>query len=243
MSAAETAPLLQAEAPPAVQGAPDSTTNTNVEERRKRAKATIDKSESILFRIKLQDAQGNKVPVYELADKTIGFLCGAGRFAVCQELALQIDEFLEHHPKFTLVYVSLDRQKSTFDRILEAHPRWLAVPYDDPIRIDILNSWKTQGVPCLHIYDPVEHQIVTSWGGSCLRFNADKCYEEWQQGSQGISWWQMLMGWWYYQPPQGVFKDVTEEELAVQSYAELGIGAPSQTAGGQERAAESKKDK
>ncbi|KAG0231017.1 hypothetical protein BGW41_002351 [Actinomortierella wolfii] len=234
MSASESVPLLSGEA--AAQTVQATTENSNVEERRRRAKATIDKSESILFRIKLQDAQGNKVPVYELANKTIGFLCGAGRFAVCQELAAQIDAFLEAHPKFSLVYISLDRSKSTFDRVLEAHPKWLAVPYDDPVRIDILNSWQTKGVPCLHIYDPVEHTIVTSWGGSCLRFNADKCFEEWQQGYEGVTWWQIIKGWWYYQPPDGVFKDVTEEDLAVQSYAELGIGPRGQEA-------EGKKDK
>ena len=47
-----------------------------VTERATKAKATIDKHESILFKIKLQDAAGKRVPVYEVANKTIGFLCG-----------------------------------------------------------------------------------------------------------------------------------------------------------------------
>lgn len=62
----------------------DSSTDNNnlatdaspVAERATRAKATIDKHESILFKIKLQDATGKHVPVYEVANKTIGFLCG-----------------------------------------------------------------------------------------------------------------------------------------------------------------------
>lgn len=47
-----------------------------VAQRATKAKATIDKHESILFKIKLQDATGKHVPVYEVANKTIGFLCG-----------------------------------------------------------------------------------------------------------------------------------------------------------------------
>ncbi|KAF9578147.1 hypothetical protein BGW38_006207 [Lunasporangiospora selenospora] len=151
-----------------------------------RAKATIDKRSSILFKIKLQDAQGKHVPVYEVASKMIG----SGRYAVCQELSV-----------------------GAFEQTLKAHPRWLAVPYNDPVRLDILNEWQTKGVPCLHIYDPVRHEILTSWGGSCLRFNPEHCHGEWRQGEHGVSYWQMLVGWWYYRAPEGVFRDVTEEEL------------------------------
>lgn len=50
---------------------PESQTET----RKRVAKATIDKQGSILFRIKLQDAKGKHVPVYEVANKTVGFLC------------------------------------------------------------------------------------------------------------------------------------------------------------------------
>ncbi|KAF9990884.1 hypothetical protein BGZ75_008888 [Mortierella antarctica] len=146
--------------------------------RARQAKATIDKHQSILFRIKLQDAKGNHVPVYQVANKMIGFFC-----------------------------------KAAFNRTMEAHPKWLAIPFNDPIKTDILNEWQTKGVPCLHIYDPVEHEIVTSWGGSCLRFNSEHCFEEWKRGGQGVSYWQMIKGWWYYSAPVGVFKDVTDEEL------------------------------
>jgi hypothetical protein len=48
---------------------------TQAEARKRVAKATINKQESILFRIKLQDANGKYLPVYEVANKTIGFLC------------------------------------------------------------------------------------------------------------------------------------------------------------------------
>lgn len=44
-------------------------------QRARKAKATIDKHQSILFRIKLQDAKGNHVPVYQVANKMIGFFC------------------------------------------------------------------------------------------------------------------------------------------------------------------------
>ncbi|KAG0216488.1 ribonuclease T2-like [Mortierella sp. GBA30] len=189
--------------------------------RARQAKATIDKHQSILFRIKLQDAVGKHVPVYEVANKTIGFFCSAGRYAVCQELSAIVDRFLEAHPDFALIYISLDNSEAAFNRTMEAHPRWLAVPFNEPIKTDILNEWQTKGVPCLHIYDPVEHEIVTSWGGSCLRFNFEHCFEEWKRGGHGVSYWQMVKGWWYYSAPVGVFRDITDEELGASGFPRL----------------------
>ena len=55
-----------------------TTTDPGTEESRARAskaKATINKHESILFKIKLEDATHKKVPVYEVANKMIGFFC------------------------------------------------------------------------------------------------------------------------------------------------------------------------
>ncbi|KAF9142207.1 Neurexin 1, isoform A [Linnemannia schmuckeri] len=185
-----------------------------VAERATRAKATIDKHESILFKIKLQDATGKHVPVYEVASKTIGFLCAAGRYSACQELATLIDRFLEANPDFVIIYISLDQSVEAFNRTLAAHPRWLAIPFNAPVRTDILNEWQTKGVPCLHVYDPVEHEIVTSWGGSCLRFNAERCMSEWKNGREGVSYLQIVLGWWYYRAPPGVYRDMTDQELA-----------------------------
>jgi len=53
-----------------------------------RAKATLDKHESILFKIKLQDATGKHVPVYEVANKTIGFFCSTKNEAKGEEESL-----------------------------------------------------------------------------------------------------------------------------------------------------------
>ncbi|KAF9901748.1 hypothetical protein BX616_002170 [Lobosporangium transversale] len=221
----------------------DSAAAIQSTERTIKAKATIDKHQSILFRIKLQDAAGKHVPVFEVANKTIGFLCSAGRYAVCQELSVIVDRFLEANPSFTIIYISLDSSEAAFNTTLQTHPRWLAIPYNDPVRIDILTEWQTQGVPCLHIYDPVEHEILTSWGGSCLRFNFDHCMEDWKQGYQGVTYWQILKGWWYYNAPTGVFKDMTDEELAVKGFPSS--ASPSSNSGdniSQDRV-ESKKDK
>ncbi|KAF9409383.1 Nucleoredoxin-like protein 2 [Podila epigama] len=178
------------------------------------ARATLNKSESILFRIQLEDANRKHVPVYEVADKIVGFFCSAGRFAACQELSVLVDRFLEANPNFVIIYLSLDLSEACFNRTMKAHPKWLAVPYNDPVRKDILTEWQQRGVPCLHIYSPVEHEILTSWGGSCLRFNSENCFEEWKAGRSGVSYFQILKGWWYYTLPPGEFKDMTEEELA-----------------------------
>ncbi|KAG0051542.1 Nucleoredoxin-like protein 2 [Gryganskiella cystojenkinii] len=218
--------------------------------REAKAKATIDKHESILFRIKLEDANQKKVPVYEVANKMIGFFCSAGRYAVCQELSAIVDSFLEANPDFVLIYLSLDISEESFNRTMAAHPRWLAVPYNDPVRVDILNEWQTKGVPCLHIYDPVEHEIVTSWGGSCLRFNFENCFQEWQRGGQGVSYWQILIGYWYYNAPVGTFKDISDEELATNGFpgraVEGGKGSSSGSSSGGSSSTdplETKKDK
>lgn len=125
-----------------------------------------------------------------------------------------MDKFLETHPNFAIIYLSMDLSEAAFNKTLKAHPKWLAVPFNNPIKTEILNEWQQRGVPCLHIYDPVDHAILTSWGGSCLRFNSENCFQEWKQGGAGVSFLQIVMGWWYYVPPVGEFKDITEEELA-----------------------------
>jgi hypothetical protein len=131
---------------------------------------------------------------------------------------------------------------------MEAHPRWLAVPYNDPIRMDILSDWQTKGVPCLHIYDPIAHEILTSWGGSCLRFNFDNCFQEWKQGREGVTFWQIFKGWWYYTAPTGVFQDMSDEALAAHGVPRLAEGAGASGGGiggssGSQGHAETKKDK
>ncbi|KAF9116527.1 hypothetical protein BGX27_001821 [Mortierella sp. AM989] len=221
----------------------DPATTSETAARPVRAKATIDKNQSILFRIKLQDATGKHVPVYEVADKTIGFLCGAGRYAVCQELSAIVDRFLDRHPSFTLIYISLDTTEEAFNKTMQAHPKWLAVPFNDPIKIDILNEWGTKGVPCLGIYDPIEHEVLTNWGGSCLRFNFDHCFEEWKRGREGVSFWQIFKGWWFYNAPVGVFKDLTDEELAEKGFPKLQNSSDGGSSSGSGSPLETKKDK
>ncbi|KAF9347574.1 Nucleoredoxin-like protein 2 [Mortierella sp. AD094] len=223
----------------------DPATNPETTARIARAKATVDKKQSILFRIKLQDAAGKHVPVYEVANKLIGFLCSAGRYAVCQELSVIVDSFLEKHPGFTLIYISLDTSEEAFNRTMQAHPKWLAIPFNDPIKLDILNEWQTKGVPCLGVYDPIEHEVLTNWGGSCLRFNYDHCFEEWKQGGEGVTFWQMFKGWWYYNAPAGIFKDLTDEELAKNGFPRLENSSSSSgdTGSSSDSRLESKKDK
>jgi len=141
--------------------------------------------------------------------------------------------------------MSLDTTEQAFNRTMEAHPRWLAVPYNDPIRIDILSEWDTKGVPCLHIYDPIEHKILTSWGGSCLRFNFEHCFQEWKEGYEGVTFWQIIKGWWYYTAPEGVYKDMSDEYLGTHGAPRLeGSGEDEGGSGsGSSRSAETKKDK
>ncbi|KAF9958926.1 Neurexin 1, isoform A [Mortierella alpina] len=227
----------------AIDSAADLAATEQTAQRARQAKATIDKHQSILFRIKLQDAKGNHVPVYQVANKMIGFFCSAGRYAVCQELSEIVDQYLEKHPDFSLIYISLDTTEAAFNRTMEAHPQWLAIPFNDPIKTDILNEWQTKGVPCLHIYDPVEHDIVTSWGGSCLRFNSEHCFEEWKRGGHGVSYWQMLKGWWYYSAPVGVFQDMTDEELGTLGFPGSEHSKGSEGSSGGAGPAETKKNK
>ena len=151
---------------------------------------------------------------------------------------------MKAHPDFVLIYISLDLSEAAYNRTLEAHPRWLAIPYNEPVRMDILNEWQTKGVPCLHIYDPVDHAIVTSWGGSCLRFNFDNCLQEWKRGSQGVSYWQMLKGWWYYSAPVGTFRDMSDNELGAQGFpGRLESSGSSSGGSGSKDPLETKKDK
>ncbi|ORX68060.1 hypothetical protein K493DRAFT_318361 [Basidiobolus meristosporus CBS 931.73] len=165
---------------------------TEEAEEKKVAPATINKEESILFQIVLEDSQGKKVPVYELADKIVGFYFTAQWVGEPVEIFdPQLVKFAEEHKdEFTVVVISVDKDKETFKAYMKDKP-FLAVPYDEPIRERILEEWAIKLIPTLTVYHPLRHEIVTTWGRGAIMKNGKKCLDAWKAGDSGLSWSQL----------------------------------------------------
>ncbi|KAK9693536.1 hypothetical protein K7432_013877 [Basidiobolus ranarum] len=159
---------------------------------KKIAPATRNKEESILFQITLEDSHGKKVPVYELADKIVGFYFTANWVGEPVEIFdPQLIKFANaHKDEFVVVVVSADRRKEAFLEYMKDKP-FLAIPFDEPIREQILKEWSIKLIPTLTIYHPLKHEVLTSWGRGAIMKNGEKCLQAWKKGDSGLTWSQL----------------------------------------------------
>ncbi|KAL1918714.1 uncharacterized protein VTP21DRAFT_2736 [Calcarisporiella thermophila] len=153
---------------------------------------------TILFRLKIEDGNGNKVPVYELVteNKMIGFYFGASWCPPCQQFSPVLCDFLEkNRSEFSVVHVSLDHSANEYRSYVRDKP-WYNVPYDEPVRTELTELFSVSLLPTLVIYDPARDYVVTSfWGRMAITRNPDHCIEEWRRGQTGVSWLQLLKFW------------------------------------------------
>lgn len=108
---------------------------------------------------------GIKVLVSELVGKTLGLYFGAHWSPPCctftKQLAEAYDELISTRGQcFEVIFVSTDRDRTEFDLNLSTMP-WLAIPYEDRTRQDLIRIFNIKGIPELVIVGPDGKTIST----------------------------------------------------------------------------------
>ncbi|CAG8640101.1 8573_t:CDS:2, partial [Paraglomus occultum] len=162
------------------------TSQQSTEDTDKKNSGAIASDDPILSKISLYDCNGNTVPTSEVENKIIGFYVGASWCPPCRLFAPRLCAFLEdNRSSFAVIHVSLDHSESAFEEYTYAKP-WYNIQYDSPIRESLVREWKVSTIPALLIYNPMTHQMVTSWGRTAVMKNPEGCLEEWKQNRHGV---------------------------------------------------------
>ncbi|MBQ7651518.1 MAG: redoxin family protein [Victivallales bacterium] len=108
------------------------------------------------FGEKLIDAGGKEHDVPELKDKMVGIYFSAHWCPPCRQFTPKLVEFRDACAKenFEVVFVSCDHDdKAMKGYMTETNMKWLAVPFDSPIRKKLMNTYNVSGIPYLVILD------------------------------------------------------------------------------------------
>ncbi|XVF63635.1 hypothetical protein PTKIN_Ptkin09bG0102400 [Pterospermum kingtungense] len=124
-----------------------------------------------------------KVPVDSLIGKTVGLYFSAQWCFPCVKFTpklisvyQKIQQNLEEKggEDFEVVFVSFDREQSSFDSYFASMP-WLALPFGDPTVRSLAKYFDVQGIPCLIIIGP-DGKTVTKHGRNLLNLYQENAY-------------------------------------------------------------------
>ncbi|KAL5145030.1 putative nucleoredoxin 3 [Glycine soja] len=126
-----------------------------------------------------------KVPISELAGKTIGLYFGAYWSPPCCAFTVQLTDAynnlkVEKGDCFEIVLISTDRDLEEFNVNKSSMP-WLAVPYEDRTRHDLRRIFDVKGIPALVLIGPDGKVIsvngklmVSSYGAEAFPFTESR---------------------------------------------------------------------
>ncbi|KAL6878463.1 hypothetical protein ACP4OV_012633 [Aristida adscensionis] len=148
------------------EGFPFSTEKLEVLAEKLKAKAASQTLESLLVSGDLNfviGKDGAKVPVSELVGKTVLLYfsakwCGPCR-AFLPTLVKEYNKIKEKNSDFEIVFISSDRDQSSFDEFFSDMP-WLALPLEDERKAFLKKTFKIRGIPSLVAIGP-SGQTVT----------------------------------------------------------------------------------
>lgn len=130
-----------------------------------------------------------QVPVESLIGKTVGLYFSAQWCFPCVKFTpklgsiyQKIKQTLEDHKDgststtedFEIVFMSFDRDQSSFDSYFDTMP-WLALPFGDPTVRSLAKYFDVQGIPCLIIIGP-DGKTVTKHGRNLLNLYQENAY-------------------------------------------------------------------
>ncbi|TVU46613.1 hypothetical protein EJB05_06158, partial [Eragrostis curvula] len=96
---------------------------------------------------------GAKVPVSELVGKTfLAKWCGPCR-AFLPTLVKEYNKIKEKNSDFEIVFVSSDRDQSSFDEFF-SEMSWLALPLEDERKASLKKTFQIRGIPSLVAIGP-----------------------------------------------------------------------------------------
>ncbi|RWR91551.1 putative nucleoredoxin 3 [Cinnamomum micranthum f. kanehirae] len=133
-------------------------------------------------------ADGTKVPVSNLAGKTVGLYFGGLWCPPCRAFTHQLIEAYNEleatkNESFQIIFVSTDRDEEEFKRHISTMP-WLAVPYNEKTRRDLCRIFDIKGIPALVLMGQEGkalstngRAIISTYGASAFPFTESKVNE------------------------------------------------------------------
>ncbi len=129
------------------------------------------------------DAQGKKHKTSELKGKMVGIYFSAHWCPPCRAFTPKLVEFRDACAKdnFEIVFVSCDKdQKAMEGYMKETKMKWLAVPFDSPLRDKLLDDFGVRGIPYLVVLDK-DGKIVSKNARSEVTNEGTKALQKWRK--------------------------------------------------------------
>uniref|UniRef100_A0A0D6QTS7 protein-disulfide reductase n=1 Tax=Araucaria cunninghamii TaxID=56994 RepID=A0A0D6QTS7_ARACU len=121
---------------------------------------------------------GGRVPVSELAGKTVGLYFSAHWCPPCRAftpMLVQVyTELKEKGEAFEIVFLSSDKDQGAFEEYYATMP-WLALPFGDKAQKDLRHYLHVRGIPTLVIIGP-DGKTVTTGGRNLVSLHGAKAY-------------------------------------------------------------------
>ncbi|KAK9707390.1 hypothetical protein RND81_07G194500 [Saponaria officinalis] len=122
------------------------------------------------------DSSGTMVPVSDLVGKHLLFYFSAHWCPPCRgftpKLIETYHEIKAKTPSFEVIFVSRDRDQSSFDEYYSGMP-WLALPFGDERKASLSRRFKVKGIPFLVAVGPEGKTITTEARHLVAAFGAD----------------------------------------------------------------------
>ncbi|KAG2540170.1 probable nucleoredoxin 1-1 [Panicum virgatum] len=147
------------------EGFPFSSEKLEILAEKAKAKAASQTLESLLISGDLDfviGKDGTKVPVSELVGKTVLLYfsakwCGPCR-AFLPTLVMEYNKIKAKHSDFEIVFISSDRDQSSFDEFFSEMP-WLALPLEDDRKAFLKKTFRIRGIPSLVAIGPTGQTV------------------------------------------------------------------------------------
>eukprot|EP00466_Bigelowiella_natans_P015501 jgi/Bigna1/65303/fgenesh1_kg.104_\ len=98
----------------------------------------------------------------------------------CRQFTPMLAEFYEkmkqQGKEFEVIFVSLDREKSSFEEYLSQMP-WYAIPYESSMRMTLAQKYMVQGIPNMKVLDATDGSIVVS---NAVGMLTQEVFEQWE---------------------------------------------------------------
>mmetsp|Transcript_22910 Transcript_22910/g.32059 ORF Transcript_22910/g.32059 Transcript_22910/m.32059 type:complete len:141 (-) Transcript_22910:336-758(-) len=91
-------------------------------------------------------------------------------------LAEFYEKMKQQGKEFEVIFVSLDREKSSFEEYLSQMP-WYAIPYESPMRMALAQKYMVQGIPNMKVLDATDGSIVVS---NAVGMLSQEVFEQWE---------------------------------------------------------------
>uniref|UniRef100_A0A0E0GNZ2 protein-disulfide reductase n=1 Tax=Oryza nivara TaxID=4536 RepID=A0A0E0GNZ2_ORYNI len=215
------ADIIDEHGPDAWEAFPFSAEKLEILAEKAKAKAESQTLESLLVTGDLDfvlGKDGAKVPVSELVGKTVLLYFSAKWCPPCRaflpKLVNEYNKIKEKHNDFEIVFISSDREQSSYDEFFSGMP-WLALPLGDERKQQLSKIFKITGIPSLVAIGPDGKTVtkdaktpLVAHGADAFPFTEEKLQELEKEKEKKIN--DMAKGW-----PEKLKHDLHDHELVL----------------------------